>query len=441
MLHLPRQSHPRERAVVRPFLAAKGDAVNPLRRPFLYYGWVIVATLGITEMTSWGVLYYAFSVILKPLQEEMKWSQGTITGAFSLAILVSGLAAIPVGRRLDRYGARLLMTIGSSAGVLLVLAWSQVKTVGGFYLIWLFIGLVTATLFYEPAFTVVANWFIRKRAQALTLLTFGGGLASVVFVPLTEWLVRLYGWRLALLILAVILAIVTIPLHGLVLRRRPTDLGLLPDGELHVPTPTALNTPIKRSISLSVAVRERDFWWLAAAFAFSSFASISITVYLIPYLTTLGFSTIFAAAALGLLGGSQIPGRLVFTPLGNHVSRRLLTAILFSMQAAALLILINSPNQTGVLLFAVLFGSGAGASSPARAALLAERYGFLHYGSISGAQTLVITLAKSVAPVGIGLLYGAAGGYQLLLWILLAVSLMSVGALFMGPYETVYERQ
>ena len=88
----------------------------------------------------------------------------------------------------------------------------------------------------------------------------------------------------------------------------------------------------------------------------------------------------------------------------------------------------------------MLFGSGAGASSPARAALLAQRYGFLHYGSISGVQTLVITLAKSVAPVGMGLLYGATGGYQLLLWTLLIVSLMSVGALFMGRHETVSDK-
>ena len=423
--------------MVKLFSATKGGAVDLRHRPLFYYGWVIVATRGLTEMTSWGVLSYAFSVILKPLQTELQWSQSTITGAFSLAILASGLAAIPVGRRLDRYGPRLLMTVGSCAGVLLVLAWSQVKAVGGFYLIWLLIGLVTATLFYEPAFTVVANWFTRKRAQALTLLTFGGGLASVVFVPLTEWLVRMYGWRSALVILAVILAIITIPLHALVLRHRPAALGLLPDGEIPVATPTLLKVPIKPSITLDAAVREVAFWWLAAAFALSVFTSISITVYLIPYLTAQGFSTQFAAAALGLLGGSQIPGRLVFTPLGNRVSRRWLTAILFSMQAVALLVLITRPDQTGVLLFAVLFGSGAGASSPARAALLAERYGFLHYGSISGVQTLVITLAKSVAPVGMGLLYGVTGGYQLLLWTLLVVSLMSVGALFIGRHEKV----
>lgn len=417
--------------MVKLFSATKGGVVDPQHRPLFYYGWVIVATLGLTEMTSWGVLYYAFSVILAPLQAELQWGQGTITGAFSLAILASGLAAIPVGRRLDRYGPRLLMTVGSCAGVLLVLAWSQVQTVAGFYLIWLFIGLVTATLFYEPAFTVVANWFTRKRAQALTVLTFGGRLASVVFVPLTEWLVRLHGWRSALVILATILAVVTIPLHALVLRRRPADLGLLPDGEPAAPIPTHLST--QSGITLAEAVQERAFWWLAAAFALSAFASIAITIYLIPYLTTQGFSTPFAAAALSLLGGSQIPGRLIFTPLGNRISRQLLTAVLFSMQAAALFVLLTFPGQAGVLLFAVLFGSGAGASSPARAALLAERYGYLHYGSISGVQTLVMTLARSIAPISFGLLYSASGSYRPLLWLLLVISMMSVGAMLVKP--------
>jgi MFS family permease len=353
---------------------------------------------------------------------------------------MSGLAAVPIGRRLDRYGARLIMTAGSGAAVLLVIAWSRVTTVWSFYLVWFLIGITTAALFYEPAFTVVANWFDRKRAQALTLLTFGGGLASVVFVPLTEWLVRHYGWRPALLILAVILLVVTVPLHALVLRRRPADLGLLPDGEVSVPVSASaqaaaiarLKESVGRpSVGLPAAVREAAFWWLAAGFSLSTFASISVTVYLIPYLTSRGFSTAFAAATLGLLGGSQIPGRLIFTPLGNRFSRRLLTAFLFAMQAAALVILMAVPNQAGVLLFAVLFGSGAGASSPARAALLAEMYGPLHYGSISGVQALVITVAKSVAPLGMGLLFVATGSYQPVLWTLLTASTASIWAMLM----------
>lgn len=423
----------------------KTAAVDGNSQP-LYYGWHIAFTLAITEMVSWGILFYAFSVVLKPLQAELGWDQGTITGAFSLAILVSGIAAIPVGRWLDRYGSRAIMTLGSCAGVVLVLAWSQVMTIPAFYAIWFLIGITVATVLYDPAFTVVANWFIRKRAQALTIVTFGGGLASVVFVPLTERLVREWGWRPALVVLAVILALVTIPLHGLVLRRRPADVGLMPDGEVMAeanltPSPSpkwkeeqnTAGLDGERSIPVGKAVRGADFWWLSAAFALSTFSAIAISVHLISYLTEQGFSTAFAAAAVGLVGGSQIPGRLVFTPLGNRVSRRSLTAGLFGMQVVALLILIGMPTESGVILFAIIFGSGLGASSPARAALLAERYGAAHYGSISGVQTLVMTIARATAPVGMGALVVATGSYQPVLWALVLTSAGAVLAMLMMP--------
>ena len=141
----------------------------------LYYGWVLVGALGITEAISWGVLYYAFSVFLAPMEAELGWSRGATTGAFSLALVVSGIAAVPVGRWLDRHGGRLLMSVGSVVGTLLVLAWAGSDNLLLFYLIWAAIGLVMATLLYEPAFAVVAVWFDHKRARALTALTLIAG--------------------------------------------------------------------------------------------------------------------------------------------------------------------------------------------------------------------------------------------------------------------------
>src|SRR6476620_1713723 len=91
----------------------------------LFYGWAIVFALSLTETTSFGILYYAFSVFLPPIEKELGWSCAQTTGAFSLALLLSGLAAIPAGRWLDRRGGRALMTVGSIAATVLVLAWSQ----------------------------------------------------------------------------------------------------------------------------------------------------------------------------------------------------------------------------------------------------------------------------------------------------------------------------
>jgi MFS family permease len=196
----------------------------------VYYGWILVGALSLAEMTSWGVLYYTFSVFLVPMQHELGWSRASVAGAFSLALLLSGVAGVPIGRWVDRHGPRLLMTTGSIAATLLVLAWSRVTNLVEFYAIWGGIGIAMAAMLYEPAFAVIAKWFMRRRGRALTVLTFVGGFASVIYIPLAGWLIRTRGWRDALFILACVLAVGTIPLHALVLRRRPEDLGLRPDG-------------------------------------------------------------------------------------------------------------------------------------------------------------------------------------------------------------------
>ncbi len=394
----------------------------------LYYGWIIVAMLAITQPVSWGILYYGFSAMLTPMQAETGWSQAALTGAFSLALLVSGITAVPVGRWLDRYGARGLMTLGSCLAVLLVIAWSQVQSLAGFYAVWLGIGAVMALVLYEPAFAVVATWFTRRRSQALTVLTFGGGLASVIFVPLAAQLTQSYGWRNALLILAALLAVMTIPLHALVLRRDPAGIGSVPDGHATlVRNATQAQPLVEVHATVREALRRGNFWYLSTAFSLSVFAAVAISVHLIPFLTGRGYPLEFAALTISVLGGSQIPGRLVFAPLSSRLSLRRVTAVLFLMMAIGILILLFAPSGIAILTGAALFGAGSGASSPARAALVAEFYGVAHYGSINGMMSLAMTLAKALAPVGMGFLYSWAGGYAPVFWTLIAASAGAAG--------------
>ena len=136
-----------------------------------YYGWVIVAALSFTELTSYGVLVYAFAVFVVPMQEELGWSRATISGAYSLAIVVSGIAAVPVGRLLDRHGPRVIMSLGSCAAAALVFAWSRVEDLVMFYVIWAGIGVAMAMVLYEPAFAATATWFREDLDRAVLALT------------------------------------------------------------------------------------------------------------------------------------------------------------------------------------------------------------------------------------------------------------------------------
>ncbi len=228
------------------------------------------------------------------------------------------------------------------------------------------------------------------------------------------------------MLLAGLLAVITIPLHALMLRRSPADVGSLPDGD---PAPAIGHPPavVEPAVSLHVALHATAFWWLALAFALRQLATVALGVHLIPLLLEWGYGAAFAATALAVLGGSQLPGRLIFAPLSHLVSRRMVNAIMFVLQLLALLVLLGLPTPWGVLAFAVLFGIGAGASSPGQAALVADLYGARQYGSISGVLALLLTLARAAAPLSASFAYSGVGSYTPLL--LIAVLLFGGAAL------------
>jgi MFS family permease len=397
----------------------------------LYYGWVLVGVLSLTETISYGILSYAFPVFLQPMERELGWSRVEMTGAFSLSLLVSGVAAIPIGRWVDRHGARALMSFGSLAAALLVLAWARVGSLPAFYAIWVALGFVQAAVLYEPAFAVIATWFVRHRGRALTVLTFLAGFASVIFLPLSSRLVETLGWRSALVALAGILVIGTFLPHAFLLRRRPADLGLVFDGG-SVAVEGAPAVQPETSVATREALRSRSFRWLAAAFFLSSLTTSAVFVHLIPALTEWGYAPAFAAAATGMIGTLGLPGRLVFTPLGTRWSRPGVTAGIFALQAAGLAVLLATSGRGGVWAFVILFGAGFGAITPARAALVAEYYGAANYGTISGILALILAVARAAAPVGSSVLYTAAGGYGAVMWALAGASALAAGAILLA---------
>ena len=374
----------------------------------LHYGWIVVATLSVTETVSWGIVYYGFPVFLRSMEEDLHASRVAITGAFSVGLAVSALAAVPVGRWLDRHGPRALMTAGSCLATLLMVAWSRVETLGAFYAIWCGMGLALATILYEPAFVAVIQWFTRERDRALLTLTLAAGLASTIFMPLEAWLLARLGWRATLLTLAIVLGVVTIPLHALALRPAPKPADEARAGHAAVTIP---------GVDLHAALRTLIFWVLAIAFVVGNFATNSVTVHLIPYLVDRGYSAAVSAATIGWMGAMQLPGRVFFVPIARWLGARWVTAWIFLAQAAGIGV-ITLVWFAGIGPVIVLLGAANGMSTLARATVVAEVFGRRHYGSISGALALGANGARAVAPVGASLLRIALGWYDVLFWAL-----------------------
>ena len=374
-------------------------------------GRAIVAALAITQTVGYGTLWYSFPVLLAPVARDLATSPTTVTGAFTVAVLSAAALAVPVGRWLDHHGSRALMTVGSVAGTVLLLALSQVRTVPQLYLVWAGIGAVGAMVFYEAAFATVIAWTPPlHRAGALLVVTVVAGFASSIFLPLTGHLVATWGWRSAALTLAMILGIVTVPLHALVLRQAPHLLA-------HPSTAAASATSgpshgEQRRVALAAAVRQGRYWLLGAAFTAQAFALSAMTVHLIGFLVAAGHPAATAATIAGALGALSVTGRLVVTGLTRRLSLTGVVATVFAVQAVAAVTL---PWTAGPLWGAVAgvvgFGIGFGVATIARPALLARHFGTVGYASLSARLAVPVTLATAAAPLITAQVQHATGSY------------------------------
>jgi len=385
---------------------------------------VIVAALSVTETVTWGIIYYGFPVFLRPMEQDLGASRVAVTGAFSIGLATSALASISVGRWLDRRGGRALMTAGSCLATVLTLAWAHVHSLPALYVVWFLMGLAMATTLYEPAFAVIVSWFVRGRDRALLTVTLAGGLASTIFMPIQAALLERMGWRAALSVMAVVLGVVTIPIHALLLRQGAAGASAM----------SADGAP-STSLTLGQARRTAVFWVLSIAFLVSNFATAAVTTHLIPFLVDRGYSPAFAAATIGWTGAMQLAGRVLFVPIFARLGARVMVAAVFVGQALGIAQLSLLARLGTVLPFIVLQGSANGMGTLARASSLAEIFGARNYGTIAGAVALAANGAGAVGPVGASLLLLGLGSYPAVFWALAASLVAAGGAVLLSNME------
>lgn len=407
------------------------------KRKRLYYGWYIALALAITETVSYGVLFYAFPVFIAPLEAEFGWTRGQLSGAFSLSILIAGFFALPVGYWLDKHGARLLMTCGSIGATIAVLLWSRVTAFPEFVAVMGLMGFFGAAILYEPAFAVIAAWFAQSRGTAMAVVTFVAGFASTVFTPLSHALLEAFGWRDAVFILGLILGAITIPLHALVLRRKPADLGLEADGAAATITPAAK----RPAFSLRAVLRSRYFLLLTLAFALSTLSISAARIHFIPLLISVNIAPGSAALASGAIGVMQVVGRTLFAPIERRFSSRTMAVGVFTLLTISLATPLLGSSPAMIVIFVVLFGMAIGTHTLTRPLMVADTYGPAFYGRISSAMVIFLTLAGTTSPFAAGLIFDVFGSYSPMLALATSFSLFSVVLIWLLPKRTLEEKE
>lgn len=326
-----------------------------------------LAGLCVGEVVSYGVLYYAFPVLADDIAADTGWSRTAVVAAYSTGILVGAVAGIPA-RRLR--GPRPVMTAGSAPGVLGLLAVAAAPTYLWFLLAWSVTGVATAGVFYPPAFAAITAWYGDDRLRALTVLTLVAGFASTIFAPLTAWLAADMSWREAYVVLAGVLAVLTIPTHALLLRLPWTSTRL----------DHARATVRERQI-----VRSRPFLVLALAMTLSGYALYAVIVNVLALLTGRGMSPTLAAWALGLGGAGQVGGRLCYRLLTSclGVRGRAVAVIAIGTVATLLFALVPGPAVLLVVI-SVVAGAGRGLFTLVEATIVADRWGAAGFARLNG---------------------------------------------------------
>lgn len=373
----------------------------------------ILITLCITQFTSWGVLYYAFPVLSVQITTRTGWSQPAVTAAFSAALVTSAVVGIWVGRRLDRHGPHAVMSDGSMLGPVALVAVALSPNLACFVVAWLAAGVAMGAVLYPPAFAALTRWYGPRHVGALTILTLVAGLASTVFAPLTSALSGHFGWRTTYLVLAGVLALVTIPAHVLGLRQ---------------PWPPA---PARQlAAAPGRTARSLPFVALTVAFALASCASYAIIVNLIPLMAERGVSARVAAVALGLGGAGQVLGRLGYRALVRRVGVRARTVLIFVGIALTTALLGVVTTTAALIAVTVLAGFVRGILTLLQATAVTERWGPTHYGHLSGILAAPISLSTALGPwigaVLASLLDGYAPMFLVLGGIGLAAALVGV---------------
>ncbi|SOY89995.1 MFS transporter [Cupriavidus taiwanensis] len=376
----------------------------------------LVWILGLTETISWGTLFFAFTVFIDPMIRSLGWSKPFLAGGYSLGLLVWALCSFAVGRLLDRAPARKVMGAGSVLAGLGLLLWAWTPSQSVFLLMWVPLGLAMATTLYEPAFVVLRQAYGDQYQKPIVAVTLMAGFASTIFVPLAQWLVLHVGWRPTLVGFALLNLLVCAPLHA---RMRYA---------LH-PSYTGTGTGAAEGVAgghdiARATLRQPVFWAVVLAFTATAVVASLLGAHLIPMLTEKGMPVAQQLAVAALIGPAQVAGRMLMMRAGVRHPVRLSLPVYALMSAGLLCFALG--HGAWLMVAAVLYGCANGVNTMLRAMAMPELISRHHYATLNGLMMTPVLLMQAAAPWLGALLWRAAGGYWLMLWVMLALALAAL---------------
>ena len=398
-------------------------ALSTRKRPAIFWGWWIVIGAVVGQFVGMGAGGSIVGVFLRPMTEDLDWTSAQYTLGTSAALVVGGLASFTVGPLVDRYGARPLMLIGAVIYAAAFLALSRVDALWQFVLLSTLAGGVGFALVGGLVVNItLAKWFVARRGWAIALGSSGISLAGLIMPVAMTRLVDSIGWRDAYVFLAVFVFAIVVPV-ALLMRRRPEDYGMLPDGtesgvgQRDARSARAIEQQQRdaaNSYTRGEARRTRAIWLLIAGYALHTLALFAVLVHAIPFVTDSGFTRTEAALAIALSGGANLCSKFVWGYLLQRFDVRYLCATSLTACAAGVVLMLVAAATGWLGLMWVAFfcwGFGFGGTIPLGEFIWAKYFGRVHIGAVRGFSLPFIVVFQALGPIVGGIYFDFVGAY------------------------------
>lgn len=378
-----------------------------------YYGWWVLATSVVCVALAAGLSFWSFGLYIDPLEQEFGWSRWSISGGFSIALLVGSVASPLIGRGVDRYGPRRVILLGAllTAGSFLLLA--TTSSLWQWFLYQSIAAVFRNMMFFIPFQTLVSRWFDRRRGLAVGILGTGFSMGGFLVVPALRAVIDAVQWEGSFVVSAIVTVGVVAPLSLLLIRNRPSDMGLQVDGDAQAegepPRPV-----VHTGLTDRQALRTPLFWVIAFALMVFFFGMFGWTAHAVPYYESVGYSKWWAAQLLAIAAGSGIITRLVFGYVADRIQRIEVAAMVLCgcLTLSMLVLFVTGGSVMGVVIFLVFWFIGSSGGPMIEPLLTARTFGLAYFASILGALAIVSQSGQIVSPIIAGAIFDATGAYD-----------------------------
>lgn len=392
-----------------------------MRKPF--YGWIIVGVTFLIGFTEAGVFQNILSVFLKPMAAEFGWSRSLITGAIAFGSVCGGIASPFFGPVLDKHGPRMIAFWGVlilSAGLVTLAFLTQP------WQLYIFFGvgrMIAVGILGMAIAVTISNWFVRLRGRAMGIAQLGSRVGTAIFPPFVQFIIVSFGWRLAWGVLGMVVFCLSAIPSLIFLKRRPEDIGLLPDGEIQQDKDIIRSSDLLSTVdeawddsqeqtwTREQALRSPSFWIINLMSCMILFSGAGINFHIFPFMTDRGLSPALAVSMLSVIAVSSAFGGLMLGTLADRIPAKVLLSGVVLVLGLLFLSIFWAVKGWTVVLFSIIFGLLRGGMMPLLPLLWADYFGRTSLGTIFSLSSPIRLTANALGPIFGAVCYDTMGSY------------------------------